>query len=452
LGTLRNDLRAILADGAASNLMVGIGENYLPAFVLALSGSQLACGMAATVPLVLGGLVQLATPWVLARVRSHRRWAVCCAVIQALSFLPLLAAALTDKLDLTSVFLIIALYWSCGMACNSTWNAWVETLVPWQIRAPYFAQRTRWSQFSLLLGFALGGILLQIGAQNGHRLPVFGLLFLLACGSRLLSAFALETQQEHTALPRPGKHQFLKDFQELAHSGGNSLTILFILLTQGAVYISGPYFTPYMLGNLKFSYLQFMILTALAYLAKVAVMGFWGKVVERHGVQRLLLWGGLAIMPLPAFWGLTDSFAFLAVLQIVSGAAWSAYELAILLLFIENIPFAKKVNVITIYNLANAGAIMGGSLIGGGLLWACGGGSAAYHTVFLASTLARIAALLVLVQAPALAARKLSDLIGKTLSDKVESPTVLLRPSTLRKSPAFSHQRSREKLVEKKAA
>jgi MFS family permease len=175
-------------------------------------------------------------------------------------------------------------------------------------------------------------------------------------------------------------------------------------------------------------------------------------VVERWGVPRMLLWSGLAIMPLPALWGLTESFGFLAVLQVVSGMVWSAYELAILLLFIESIPFAKKMNVMTIYNLANAGAIMGGSLIGGWLLYSCGGGSAAYHTVFLASTLARIGALLILVHAPARAARKLTELIREALPAKAENTPVILHFSTPHKSPVLGHQSSGGKLVKDKAA
>ena len=78
MSVLRKDLRAISADGAAASIMVGIGENYLPAFVLALTASQVACGLTPTVPQVLGALLQLAAPFALGRLRSHRRWVVVC--------------------------------------------------------------------------------------------------------------------------------------------------------------------------------------------------------------------------------------------------------------------------------------------------------------------------------------------------------------------------------------
>ena len=56
---LRRDLRISTAEGMAASVMVGVGETYLPVFVLAISGSELACGLASTVPLVIGAVVQL---------------------------------------------------------------------------------------------------------------------------------------------------------------------------------------------------------------------------------------------------------------------------------------------------------------------------------------------------------------------------------------------------------
>ena len=52
--------------------MVGIKETYLPAFVLALSSSQLAAGLVATVPLMAGALLQLISPYAVRRLRSYR--------------------------------------------------------------------------------------------------------------------------------------------------------------------------------------------------------------------------------------------------------------------------------------------------------------------------------------------------------------------------------------------
>jgi MFS family permease len=400
LSTLKNDLHAITADGMASNMMVGIGETYLPAFVLALTGSQLACGLTATVPLLLGAVLQLFTPFAMRRLQSYRRWVVLCAVIQAVGFVPLIIAALTGSFSLVAVFSVIALYWATGQAGGSAWNAWVEDLVPERVRARFFANRTRFVQIGLIVGFIGGGTALQLGHLGGFGLMPFALLFGVAVISRLISANYLNCQGDTKIPLKKEPPKPWNDFFAITTQSGNSRIILYVLAAQLGCQISGPYFTPYMLGHLKFSYINYVTLICIAYLSKVVIASTWGRVVEKIGVNRLLWLSGMAIVPLPALWDISDSFTYLAILQVFSGAVWGAYELANLLLIIESIPAAKKINILTVYNFANALAIVGGSFLGGYLLTIFGGGRHAYVMLFLASTLARATALLILVKIP----------------------------------------------------
>ena len=159
MSVLRRDLRAITADGVAANVMVGIGETYLPAFVLAISSSQVACGLVSTVPMVIGAAMQLGSPWAVRRLGSYRRWVVLTAVLQALGFVPLLIAALIGAMSIPTIFLVVSVYWATGMAGGTAWNAWAGTLVPERIRSAYFAWRTRFTQLGLMLGLAVGGII-----------------------------------------------------------------------------------------------------------------------------------------------------------------------------------------------------------------------------------------------------------------------------------------------------
>jgi MFS family permease len=434
LNTLKNDLRAITADGTACNVMVGVGETYLPAFVLALTGSQLACGLTATVPLVMGAFLQLLAPYAIPRLRSFRRWVVLCAVVQAASFLPLLVVSLAGSASVFAVFCIIAIYWATGQAGGSAWNAWVEDLVPEPVRAKFFADRTRFVQLGLVVGFVSGGILLQIGKLHGYVVLPFAALFFAAIASRLVSAYKLNSQSDISLLPKKPSVAPWADFWAIATQGGNGRVIVYVLAMQLACQISGPYFTPYMLGHLKLSYLGYVTLICVAYLARIAAAPTWGRVVEKIGVNRLLWMSGLGIVPMAFLWGLSDSFTYLVILQIVSGAVWGAYELANLLLIIEAIPTAKKINVLTVYNFVNALAIMGGSFIGGYLLTAFGGGYRAYFIVFLASSVARLMAPVLLVKVPRWmpvfgGAKKVPALTSKSASPSVQRHVVKPLPA-----------------------
>ena len=92
--------------------------------------------------------------------------------------------------------------------------------------------------------------------------------------------------------------------------------------------------------------------------------------------------------------------------QTYAGLTWAGYELAQLLLFFDAIPTERRVGMLTLFNLLNAVAIFGGSIVGGLILAELGAGRDAYRMLFLASTLVRIAAMLVLVRLPAWAARR----------------------------------------------
>jgi MFS family permease len=153
-----------------------------------------------------------------------------------------------------------------------------------------------------------------------------------------------------------------------------------------------------MLKKLHLSYGGFAILTAAAVTAKVIALPFFGRYAQRAGTRKLLWIGGLGIVPLSALWWVSDNFAYLMVLQIVGGVAWAAYELAMFLLFFETIDARERTGVLTIYNLGNALATVGGSLAGWAFLKAMGETQQAFLMLFLLSSCCRIGALVLLAR------------------------------------------------------
>lgn len=451
LSNLQKDLRALAGDAAAGNVMVGIGENYLPAFVLALTASHAASGLVQTVPLLAGAVLQLAAPGLLRRFGSYRRWILLCVAIQAAAFVPLAGAAVLPGFPVLVVFLLAALYWGSGMATGPAWNAWVGTLVPQRIRPRYFARRALICQLGFLAGFLLGGLALQARALGDSRLQTFALLFLIAATARCLSVGFLSRQSEPSA---PDEVPCDWRWQSMLHTlneGGKGRMLLYLLGAQAAVQISGPYFTPYMLGHLEFSYARYAILVSVAYVARIACLPALGRVADRWGAQRLLWLGGSAIVPVAGLWLISDSFYYLICVQVISGAAWATYELAMFLLFFEHVPRQRRVAVLTVFNLLNAMSIVTGSVVGGGLLMVLGENRGAYCTLFLCSTTVRAAALLLMAELPSkavLLARlrwqllRLSFAIGRrpSLGSATVSPPMPLRPSALVRSPAVDFE------------
>ncbi len=398
---LRRNLRTSTAEGLASSITVGIGETYLPVFVLVLSGSQLACGLVSTLPLVAGAALQMVSPRWMRYCGSYRRWVAACAVVQAVAFIPLVIAAYTGHMRLAVVFALVAVYWATGLGGSGAWNAWMETLVPSRVRARYFAWRTRICQWGIAIGFLVGGVALQIAGNYGTSPIIFTLLFAVAAISRLISAMLLARQSEPQKPPESRSMRPLASAFQSLTAGANGRLLLYLLSTQAAVQISGPYFSPFMLGELHFSYATFASIICAATVAKILFLPTVGRIVDRVGSHRVLTLSGAGIVISPALWLVSHSVGYLLAVQVYSGMVWCAFDLATLLLFIETIPRHKRVEVLTVFNLANSAATAGGSLAGGAILALMGANHQAYLALFALSAVARGAAIALLVRVPA---------------------------------------------------
>jgi len=375
-----------------------VGETYLPAFLLALGASEVLAGLVATVPLLAGAVLQLASPRAVRRLGSLKRWVVTCAAIQTLSFVPLLGAALLGRVPVVFTFVVATVYWGAGMATGPAWNTWIGTVVPSRLRARFFARRTRLSQLTVLTGLLTGGALLQAGEELGMPLEAFALAFLLAACCRSISVIFLAYQSEPRPLPADFRSVSLRGLAARLRDGKDARLLFYMLVVALCAQSAAPFFTPYMLGELRLSYLEYMTLLGTAFVAKIVTLPALGTFARRFGAQRLLWLGGVGIVPLSALWLASDSFAYLFGLQLVAGCAWGAYELATFLLIFETIPEEERTSVLTLYNLANASMIVSGSLLGGALLNGLGQDHGAYAAVFAASAAGRALTLLLLTR------------------------------------------------------
>ncbi len=399
---LRRSLRCSVADGTSYGLMVGIGETYLQAFVLAIGLGEVFAGMIASVPLLAGSLLQLVSPAAIRMLRSHKRWIVICATIQTCSFIPLIIAAIQGVISPLWVLTVASVYWGASLATGPAWNTWMGTLVPRPLRAPFFAMRTRLAQATTFVGFLAGGFALQAGQSHESKTLIFAALFAVAFVSRAVSVVALAVQAEPVPIPARMRFLSLREQWHRFTTASVGRLLLFIVTMQCGVYVAGPYFAPYMLREMKMSYTGFAVLLGVSFIAKFFCLPFWGRVAHRAGAQRLLWIGSVGIIPLAAGWVISDNFVWLICLQLVAGAAWGAYELAMMLMFFETIPEEERTSILTLYNVANSSAIVLGSLIGAGVLKLVGVSVAGYMAVYVASTLLRAASLLLLRRVPSM--------------------------------------------------
>ena len=396
---LQRNLRLSVSEGSAYGVMVGVGESYLQAFVLAVGMGEVFAALIATIPQLMGSLLQLISPMAIRRLRSHKKWVVACAGLQALCFLPLVIAAMMGTISQTAVMTVASLYWATSLGTGPAWNTWQGTIVPKEMRARFFAGRARLSQVMTLVGFLGGGFALKAGQSSGNEVAVFAILFATAMVCRLVSAFCLISQSEPVPIPPAMRFLSFSEQWYRFSRGSSGRLLVFAVGMQVGVFIAGPFFVPYMLKELHFQYHEFAILIGVSYLAKFLTLPWWGRFAHYAGPQRLMWVGSIGLVPLAAGW-MFSNYVWLLVLQAMAGTAWAAYELALVLMFLETIPESERTSLLTLYNVANSVALAVGSFIGAVILNVLGVSAASYVWVFIASTVGRGIMLPLLTRVP----------------------------------------------------
>jgi MFS family permease len=147
---------------------------------------------------------------------------------------------------------------------------------------------------------------------------------------------------------------------------------------------AGPYFTPYMLEALGYSYGQFLAVFGAAFLVKAVFLPSIGRLGSRLGPRRLLILASLAVAPLSLLWLPSADVRWLVVVQLIAGTCWAAFDLA---------GDRDRSGVVSIYTLGVAVATVAGAACGGLLLRLLGENREAYAAVFVGSCLLRAATL-----------------------------------------------------------
>lgn len=447
--TLLN-MRRSLGDAACFGAMVGCGETYFAAFALAIGLGEATAGAVASVPLLVGGLLQLFSPVAIRWVGGMQRWIVIGATVQAISLLPLALAAWTDRLNSVWLILLVSLYWSGGLATGPAWNTWMEQVVPAAQRIHFFSRRSRLQQFSTFVALLCAGMALHLAGQWNLVLPTFAMLFLAAAILRVFSAGLLHRTVDDPDFPlaeSPAERPTAGSVQVTPQAGGLQthrtatlharniihsasisedptdpqhpngspaavvngsgssdlvppgfkLFLIYLIAMQMFVQVSGPYFAPYMLKHLDMGYGTYVGLISLAFVAKIASTMVWGRFAQRFGSTWVLFIGGLGLIPLAFLWCVSNAIWWLSLAQIASGVAWAAYELGLLLMMFEAVPAAKRVRLLTLYNFASSLAIVAGAAIGARWLQLGGFDVETYHGLFTLSSLGRLTCVVLLI-------------------------------------------------------
>lgn len=328
---LRRTLRLSQQEAVASSTTTATGDNFFNAFAIYLGATATQMGFLTAFPQFIGALMQLLSVW-LGGYLPRRPLVVVAAALQAFAVLLLALLAAWHGATLVSwVIALAGLYHAALNLVQPQWRAWMGSVVPPRRRGAFFAMRTRLTMAATLLVFLGGGALLTGSEKLGYAWLGFALLFLIAAIGRAWSArllWLMHDPDPHQPLAGASVGQSLRQMREAWRDSTFRNYSLFVAGMQGVVAISAPFFSVYMLRDLQFSYFQFTLNQIASVATQFVMLRFWGRMADRFGNRAVMLVTA-SLMPLsPLLWQLSPDVGYLLLVQVISGFAWSGFNLS----------------------------------------------------------------------------------------------------------------------------
>ncbi len=365
----RKSLKYSIIDGSMYSVMQGFGSTYLAPFALAMKASNTIIGALATVPELVGSFFQLSSTYLLEKFRSRKRIIVFLAFLQAFLWLPLLLIPFFAKSQGPVILLIfITFFGILSFVINPLWTSLMGDLVPEDERGRYFGKRNTIISIVFFLSTFAAGYILSI-FESRNVFVGFSILFVVAFISRLFSAFYFSKMYEPVyVVDKKASFSFWEFIVRMKRSDNYYGKFVIYLCVLGfAANIAGPFFTVYMLKDLKFNYLTFTIVSMSSIVASFLSMSFWGRINDSRGSKFVLFITGFLISFVPLLWLLTKNPVMLFVIEIYSGVVWGGFNLASSNFIFDATTPQKRTRCITYFNLMHGICIFAGALLGGWL-------------------------------------------------------------------------------------
>ncbi len=364
---VRRSLRMSVLDGAAYAAMLGLIQNYVTPFALELKATTAQIGLLSSIPNLIVGFSQLAAPQLSEKAGSRKGLILPMVFMHALMFIPiLLIPFIIGNNQVWYLIAFITVSTVFGAIANPAWGSLMADLVPIRLRGRYFSTRGQIAGIiTLVFSFIAGGILQLL---TDTPFIGFAILFGGATAFRLLSLYFLSRMYE----PEPS--DYAEDDRPLIHMvrhvGSSNLGrfTIYIALVCFVTNLASPFFSVYMLSDLRFNYVTFTIVTSAASVASLAFLAYWGRRADLAGNIKVVKITSFMIPLVPLLWLASKNVYYLIFAQIVSGFAWSGFNLAGVNFVYDASEAQNRTKHIAVFNTITCLATFLGALIGGYLV------------------------------------------------------------------------------------
>lgn len=366
-GQVKKSLKFSFLDGVFASGMTGFTQEYFTPFLLVLNATARQVGLLSALPNLFAALVQLKSSDLSEKLRSRKKIIIFFVLLQALMLLPMAVLAVRRSMYPGIFIAIVVLFTSFGAIANPAWGSLMSDLIPSRKRGAYFGWRMR------TLGFITAGMVFAAGCilnfmKRSNVFLGFAFIFFLAFLFRMVSWHYLKKMHEpHLEIKK--EHYFsIVDFLLNVRKSNFAKFVLFVAVMNFSVNLASPFFSMFILRDLKFSYLLYTVITVTATLTIYLMIGRWGTQADRVGNLKVIKFTAPLIGIIPLFWIINRNPVFLIFAQIFSGFVWAGFNLCSTNFIYDAVTPQKRTRCISYFNVINGLALFCGAFLGGFLL------------------------------------------------------------------------------------
>lgn len=381
-------LKLSVSEGSLASVSTGFGLSYFSPFALAMNATASQVGILFAIINLLPSIVQLKGSELI-RKFSRKKIVLVGLALNILLWIPIILTGYLFYLGVPYMVWVliffVGLFSAFGSVAHPAWFSWMGSLVPDDKRGKYFSRRNRAVGFFGIVTMVVGAILLDgakrmgvnVGNVIGFTLLGFGLLFVFSAVTRIWSWVLLKRQYEPRIKVRKKDlfsfWQFLKKSPETPFGR----FVLFRGFLSFAVGIAGPFWAVYMLRDLGFSYVWYMLITVSSIIFQLVFLPLLGKVSDRFGNVKVMTICSWMIVATPLLWvasvfvgsELMLKLYLLVLPSVVGGFAWAGYNLAVNNYVYDAVSGPKRGFGVAYMNLIVGVGMFVGASLGSLLAW-----------------------------------------------------------------------------------
>ena len=390
----QRNLRWYTSDGIFSTASDAIPATFLTLYILALGATRTQIGLLSALSSLMATLVLLPGAFM------TERWGKRKLIVllggggfYRLSF-PLLLLLPFFVKGPAAVLIAIGIKVMADGFANLSFPAWMSMtadIIPLAWRGRYYGNRNIMTGLaSMLVTLGIGQLITSLGSPIGYQVSLgIALLF----GAAATFSYAHIDLPEKAPAPQGQTYSLGGILQSLRENPNFTYYMVHAMVWNFAIMIAGPFFGPYQVQGLHSTAAIVGIVSIAGSIASLPVQRYFGRLSDRWGEYRMMMFSGLLVPFVPIMWIFTSAPWHAIPVNAISGLIWGAFNLAAFNFLLSLAPSDQLPRFSAFIQIAVAIASALGALLGGVIATRWG-----YNGVFLVSGIGRFIGILLFIR------------------------------------------------------